>query len=122
MPCSSEYLEPNQRERESVRVLEFLREIRGQEFDHDEPHTDVYGVYGNPLTLDKDTAELCAWLRKITSQDVKLYSLELQLWWQRHQKADKKRAEREKLQRRLAAVKEAAKKKLTDEERRALGL
>lgn len=34
MPCRSDHMEPTARERESVRVLELIREKNGQPFDH----------------------------------------------------------------------------------------
>jgi hypothetical protein len=116
MPCSSEHLEPTAREAESVRVLEFLREIQELAFDHDSPH---YGPYGHPGTLDKDTANLCDWCR---AHDVKQKSLELQLWWQKHRRADAIREAHDQAEQRTRQLRLSAASKLTPEERRAVGL
>lgn len=86
MPCRSDYMEPTARERESGVVLELLKEIDGQPFDHEAP-----SAYGTLATLDADTERLCDWCR---TNDVTARSLELQLWWQRHQRADARRAKR----------------------------
>lgn len=118
MPCRSDYLEPTARERESVRVLELLREIRGEDFDHDKPHS---GSYGSISTLDKDTAELCSWCSEnlppledrapalsVPNAPYTDYipSLELQIWWRKHQKADREREriKEESKQRRIGSL------------------
>ena len=115
MPCSSEHLEADARERESSHVLELLKEIAGKPFDHDTPAL----YYGRVATLDKDTARLCEWCEK---NDVTKKSLELQLWWRRHQKfdGDRKKAEQDAEEKRSA--RRAAIRKLTREERKALGI
>jgi len=64
--------------------------------------------------LDRLTAHLCG---KLKSVDVTSYSLELQIWWRDHQKADRDREENRVLELRNAAL-----GKLTDEECRLLGL
>jgi len=104
------------REAESGRVLELLKEIAGQPFDHENP-----SYYGRPATLDADTAQLCAWCRDHGSTIYGM-SLELQLWWKRHQRADAKREERERAETRLSNIRDHALAKLTPEERSALGL
>jgi hypothetical protein len=117
MPCSSEHLEPTAREAESVRVLELLREIEGQTFDHDNPH---YAPYGHPDRLDLDTARLCLLCRE--DSDIASRSLELQLWWRRHKAADKQKADAQRERLRVAHLRFSARAKLTPEERRAVGL
>lgn len=116
MGCRSDYLEPTARELESVRVLEFLREINGLDFDHDNPH---FKPYGNTEQLDSDTESLCGWC---STNDVSKSSLELQLWWQKHQKHDQLRQEREAIQQKNAALRKAALAKLNREELKILGL
>lgn len=76
-------MEHDWREAESGRVLEFLSEVSGRPFNHDQPN-----YYGRPKWLDEDTAKLCEWC---AANDVSKMSLELQLWWQQHQKRDAKR-------------------------------
>lgn len=116
MPCRSDYLAPTERERESGRVLEFLKELAGQPFNHDKP--DIYGRVDN---LDADTARLCT-LCQSMGRGITLFSLDVQLWWEKHQKADKIRMEQEKTAAEKAALREVALAKLTPEERKALGL
>lgn len=118
MPCRSDYLEPNERERESVCVMEFLREIKGEPFNHDHPPGDIYG---RVQTLDADTNELCYWCYD-NPKLLKRSSLELQLWWQRHQKADRERERSERAHRLRERVKKTALGKLTPAERKALGV
>jgi hypothetical protein len=115
MPCVSGYLEPTERERESARVVEFLHEIHGNAFNHERP----MDPYGRVQSLDVDTRTLCEWCQ---THDVTAMSLELQLWWQRHQKADAARrdAERAKIERDRLAAQGLA--KLTPDERKALGI
>ena len=114
MPCDSRYLEPRDDERESYRVLSYLRELglpTGR-YDRD---------YGRVETLDADTAALCAWCRAHPGE-VAAKSLELQLWWRDHQRDDarKARAAREDSDR--ARMRRQALAKLTPEEQRALGV
>jgi len=68
--------------------------------------------------LDRLTALLCELLKFV---DVARYSLELQMWYRDHQAADKAREERIAKEDALAARKQAALGKLTDEERELLG-
>jgi hypothetical protein len=115
MPCQSDYLEPTDREKESARVIELLKEVRGRRFNHEHP-SDVYGV---PSRLDADTQALCRWCR---THDVTKQSLELQLWWQRHQKADAARKRREQKKKVEDQARTKALAKLTQRERQLLGL
>lgn len=115
MPCNCDHLEPTLREKESVRVLGFLKEVGFGEYKK----FDKY--YGNLATLDKDTAKLCEWCKENPEQ-VKKQSLELQIWWRDHQAADKKKEEARQLKAKLKELQKKALKKLTPEEREALGL
>jgi hypothetical protein len=69
--------------------------------------------------LDKKTRELCKKLQKL---DVSKYSLEMQMWWRDHQKADKARLKKEMKEYQTAKAKELALSKLTKYERKLLGL
>lgn len=89
MPCDSSQCEHTEREAESGRVREFLKEISQQPYDHEQP-----SYYGCVESLDADTAQLCEFMGRLHPQAVRSYSLELQLWWQRHQKHDAARARR----------------------------
>ena len=122
MPCTSDYMEPTKHEENLSVVYGLLDEIKTGKLP------DNYGdgfdkrVYNKGLSkehLDKKTEELCSKLQKL---DVTKYSLEMQIWWRDHQKADKKRIEKE-----MKAIKEekARKKaisKLTPYERKLLNL
>jgi hypothetical protein len=114
MPCISDYQEPRPSEIESVRVLTLLREVglRTEPFDK---------YYGSPRSLNEDTALLCNWC-KANKDKVKNYSLELQIWWRDHQRADMRREEKERRERETNELKAKALAKLTEEERRALGI
>jgi hypothetical protein len=79
-------------------------------------------VYNKGLSkqhLDKKTEELCS---KLQNTDVTKYSLEMQMWWRDHQKADKERIEKYLQKKKELKEKEAALAKLTPYERRLLGL
>jgi hypothetical protein len=104
--CDPNLYNASTAEAESARVLEFLKETRGEPFNHEKPES----YYGNLRTLDADTAELCAFCQ---SHDITKKSLELQLWWERHQKADAARVRAELAEKQVAADIDAAKAKLT---------
>jgi hypothetical protein len=79
-------------------------------------------VYNRGLSkehLDEKTAELC---QKLQNTDVSKFSLEMQIWWRDHQKADKERLEKELKDKEIEAEKQKALSKLTDYERWLLGL
>jgi hypothetical protein len=114
MPCNSAYLNHSAREKESGIVLEFLKEVDGKPFNHEQP-----SYYGHVATLDEDTDRLCVWLRSHMAAIPSL-SLELQLWWQRHQRHDREREAKEVEQQRLHDLKNQALSKLTLEEIDAL--
>jgi len=75
-------------------------------------------VYNRSHNGDALVAELC---EKLQGKDVANYSLELQIWWRDHQKADKERLEWEIKEKDAAARKEAL-AKLTDYEKGLLGI
>lgn len=115
MPCSCDFTEPTAREEESSMVLEFLKEIEGKRFNHESRKS----LYGRIKTLDEDTAKLCDWCG---THDVAKYSLELQLWWRKHQAADKRRMQTERIKVKEKLLKDGALAKLTEPEKKALGL
>lgn len=87
MPCRSDYMEPTAGEIELSRILELLKEITGKDYDHSRAghgYGDGYNSFSQER-LDAATAQLCL---ACQNTDVKNYSLELQLWWRDHQKAD----------------------------------
>ena len=92
------YRSETDREAESRRVWEFIKEVTGQPFDHNHPTLPSIGPVAR---LDQDTAMLCEWC---ATHDISKQSLGLQLWWA-HQ-----------------ALRKQALAKLTQEELDALGL
>lgn len=112
MPCDSKYLEPTSRERTSLDLKTFLLEAGLP--------TGIYDrVYGDINSLDTDTRILCSWCK---SHDVSKMSLEFQIWWRDHQKADRERELRADLAQQKNKAISSALAKLTPEERKLLGL
>jgi len=121
MPCNSDYMAPHQPEINLSKVLCFIDEVKTGKLDKSSLggyHKGAYGKFTKEK-LDKATAELCSMLK---NKDTTRYSLELQIWWRDHQEADRQRVFKEASDAKARAVKEQALKKLTPEERKALGL
>lgn len=128
MPCRSDYMEPNERERELTNINAFLYELKtGKLGKHYGTGMDP-NVYNKTITqevLNKATEKLCTNMRKLEKDDdslLQVLSLELQMWWRDHKKGDIRQMKEE-----LKAVKneEARKKaltKLTEHERKLLNL
>lgn len=94
MPCRSDYLEANSMEIEHSKVLALLEELRTgklPEFFGNGYYSEVYSRTSRAV-LDEGVSELCSKLQAIS--DIKKYSLEMQMWWRDHQKADRERLER----------------------------
>lgn len=123
MPCVSDYLAPSAREIEATKVNLLLDELDGKELDPREFKSGMdKRVYNRGISqkeLDDLTAYLCARLQRVDPTE---YSLELQMWWRDHQKADKYRAEAELQKKRSKEEKDAALAKLTPYERALLGV
>ncbi len=109
MPCQSDYLEPTDRERESIKVRGFLKGLGLS--------VKPAGEHGDVANLDRDTKRLCTWCK---NYDVKNYSLELQIWWRDHQIADRKRTEQWAKDLRQRTLRDQAISKLSKEELDAL--
>jgi hypothetical protein len=86
MPCDGTHLRRTNVEKASVAVRALLVEV-GLLRKRDKG--DAY--YGDPDNLDTDTARLCEWCQAHPPQ-VKAGSLELQIWWRDHLRADAKKA------------------------------
>lgn len=121
MPCRSDYLEPNEVEIESSKVLALLDELITGKLPDYFGNGMYHKVYSNftQKDLDEKTKLLCNKLQKI---EVNKYSLEMQLWWRDHQKADKRHLEKELQRQKDDDAKKKALSKLTDYERGLLGL
>lgn len=94
MPCNSDYMEPNQEERNLSKVLALLDELRGKPLDPDTFGNGFGPGYNNSsnFNLSALTAQLCAKLQEV---DVTKYSLEMQMWWRDHKIADARRIKSE---------------------------
>jgi len=124
MPCNSDHMKASSQEVELGKVYLLLDELDGKEltdvlWDSAGYDKRVYDI-SSKVTLDKQTALLCSKLKKV--KDIKKYSLEMQMWWRDHQKADKMRLEAEKREKEKLTIKQKALDKLTSAEKRALGL
>jgi len=98
-----------------VDVYRFLDELAGKS-----PKDRFWDYWPyNQSGLDMLTAVL---YDKLRSVDVKMYSLELQIWWRDNLKADKVKEERRARVNALTAQRNLVLAKLTDEECRLLGV
>ena len=90
MPCNSDYMNPTETEKNLSVIYGLLDELEtgvlppnfGNGFDKR-----AYS-YATKEHLDERTSELCS---KLQGVDVSKYSLEMQIWWRDHQKADRER-------------------------------
>jgi hypothetical protein len=86
--------------------------------------------YGNPAKLNDATVMLCTLCRGMTEAQMTAtiyngripHARKLADWWEAHQKADAAREARELEAKTREAHRQSALSKLTDEERRALGI
>jgi hypothetical protein len=122
MPCNSDYMEANQSEKNLSVVYGLLDELEtgklpanfGDGYDKR-----VYNKHFPKEHLDEKTEELCS---KLQNTDVSKFSLEMQMWWRDHQKADKDRLQKEMSKQKDNEAREIALSKLSDYERKLLGL
>ncbi len=137
MPCDSSHMEPNAGEINRSKVLALLQELRTgklPKYYGNGMYSEVYCQSTAPL--DAEVRQLC---EKLKTQDaetpgkIKHRSLEMQMWWRDHQRADEKRKKeetREANEKEQKAAKkiqsdtdrEKALKKLTPHERKILGI
>jgi len=103
MPCQSEYLEATGGERELSRVVMLLTEIQSGTPPLEQPdgarewkgyHPAAYSCFVQS-DLDAKTRQLCHRLTAMSADEISMYSLELQIWWRDHQRADADRHARE---------------------------
>lgn len=122
MPCNSDYMNASGYEIVFSQVACLLDEIEGKPIDKSHwngYHPRVYSRGLRKADGDAMVARLCSFLR---DADVTRYSLEMQMWWRDHLKADQARIERELRESEKEAECKAAISKLTPEERKLLGL
>jgi len=132
MPCQSDYLAPSGVELESKRVCQNLIYLYGK-LKKEIPAwvaEAAENYYGNIVRVDEATTLLCAACRNLAASEKELYiydahnpsARELAAWFDRHQEWDKRRVFEEEESRKKIIAKDRALKKLTLEEREALGL
>lgn len=133
MPCRSDYMEPNEREKESQRVamlLIYTVEKLGSGKVSGKLVKTATDPYGNVVRLDRDTAELCSLIRSMNPEQLNriVYdgrdanARKLADWWEHHEEADKLREANERHIAEHEAAKRRILEKLTDKERKVLGL
>lgn len=120
MPCDSGYMEPTAFEREMTKVFCLLGELDGDADCMQHWH----GLHPGAIRIrkaaaDKAVASLCSRLQK--HPDISKTSLEMQIWWRDHQKADRARLEEEMAKKKTDEGVRAALSKLTPYERKLLG-
>ena len=122
MPCNSDYMNATPTERKMSQVACFMDEINGVNDSHacmEGYHPRVYGQNLNKNQQDEMVVRLCTKCRVI---DISNYSLELQIWWRDHKRADELRNQTDAVaeQRQIDTVTALA--KLTDRDIEVLGL
>ena len=121
MPCNSDYMKPNENEKNLSIVYGLLDELETGKLPSNFGDNYDKRVYCKSLSnehLDQKTEELCS---KLQNEDVTKYSLEMQMWWRDHQIADKRRLEQEISNQKDEDEKKKALSKLTDYEKELLG-
>lgn len=99
MPCNSDYMAPSWSEKEASRLILLTEEAAtGKHIDVQSRewkgyHPDAYGHTISDERRDAMVAGLCAYC---SSHDLSNHSLELQMWWRDHQRADQERLETER--------------------------
>lgn len=123
MGCRNEYLKSTAAEKELSKVVALLDEVKFKK-----PIPKNYGdgndprAYGQEKDLHQKTEELCLLLQPKSQRSIKLYSLELQVWWRDHRALDRKRLREEKDKARTAKARRELIEALTPYERKLLNL
>ena len=122
MPCRSDYLAASNHGIEASKVLALIEELETgilPDYYNDGYYKEVYSKNA-ALILQEKVPILCEKLQQV--KDVTKYSLELQIWWRDHQKADKKRIEDELFFLSEEIARKSALDKLSDFEKKLLNL
>lgn len=121
MPCRNEETQPSKRWLESSHVACLMDEVHtGQGLNQKHWDNGHPEATENKERADWLTQQLCKHLQT-SNIDITKCSLELQLWWRDHQRADQKRKEQELRDRKDQEDKARALAKLTPRERELLG-
>ena len=124
MGCNSDYLEPTNKEVEASKVLALLEEVKTgvlPDYFGEGTYHKVYNKDSSAI-LEKKVPSLCKKLSKKSESEIKDYSLELQLWWRDHLKADKERLEASLKLAKEKKERDALIAKMTPHEKSLLGL
>ena len=122
MPCNSDYMNANQSEKNLSVIYGLLDELETGKLPSnfgDGYDKRVYNKHLSKGHLDEKTEELCSKLQKT---DVSKFSLEMKMWWRDHQNADKDRLQKEMSKEKDNEAKKIALSKLSEYERKLLGL
>ena len=95
MPCNCDYMEPNEREINHAKIVALIEELDTGVLPESFKNAVKSKVYNNTNNekFNNDGRILCSKLKDV---DVSNYSLEMQMWWRDHQKADDIRLKKEK--------------------------
>ena len=99
MPCNSDYMEPNTMERSLSNAMCIHNELDGVTFQESWRkgyHPDIYNKSISKSAADTIVSTLCSRLKD--HPDTSSLTLEAQIWWRDHQKADKIREDEEEYQ------------------------
>ena len=123
MGCRSDYQEPTAIEIENSKVLALLKELKTGKLPDNfgTGSGDAYNKSSKEI-VDKNTEALCTALQGLSDTEIQSHSLELQIWWRDHKKADEKRLKAEVKAIKDEKAKNKAVAKLTPHERKLLGI
>ena len=103
MPCNALYMEPAEKEKQSVLVSKLICYVNDSldNYTPDRIRKASVDPYGNLSTLDKDVAMLCGLIKGMSEDELNniVYdgrnptARKLADWWERHKEADRKRVE-----------------------------
>lgn len=130
MPCVSDYMEPNGKERRLQQTAQLLMYVRYNTNSGIKVDNKLKRAAADIYCKADYVPELCAAIRALSPEEVDriVYdgrnpeARKLADWWEEHQAADAERLAKEQREKEEAAARERALAKLTQEERRLLGL
>jgi len=124
MGCRSDYQDPTRAEINASEVLALLEETKTgilPDYFGVGSHSEVHNKEADGI-LKEQVPVLCGILSQKTPKEIASSSLELQLWWRDHQKADQERLKEELKEAKDKAERDALIQKMTPHERNLLGL
>lgn len=132
MPCNSDYLGPNAKEKNKNEVAKHLVYVLSEQKQHipDEYKQAAGNIYGQGIDLDEAVRDLCSIIQLMDKKELDeiVYngrsreSRKLADWWDEHKKADEGRVKLELKAIKDEKIKQKALEKLTPYERKLLGL